>query len=70
MKTFIQLFIITLFLDVSSLTAFSQTAIPFDSALKDVGVAVSPSHLNFNVKPGESKTIEVKVTNETKSCNS
>ncbi|MEI6594664.1 MAG: hypothetical protein WCO28_03810 [Bacteroidota bacterium] len=67
MKTFIQLFIITLFLGVSSLTAFSQTAIPFDSALKDVGVAVSPSHLNFNVKPGESKTIEVKVTNETKS---
>lgn len=38
---------------------------PDTSALKDVGVAVSPSHLNFNLKPGESKTYEVKVTNET-----
>lgn len=36
-----------------------------DSTLKDVGVAVSPSHLNFNLKPNESKTYEVKVTNET-----
>lgn len=39
---------------------------PSDSALKDVGVAVSPSHLNFNLKPGESKSYEVKVTNETR----
>lgn len=36
-----------------------------DSTLKDVGVAVSPSHINFNLKPGETKTYEVKVTNET-----
>lgn len=39
--------------------------VPDSSALKDVGVAVSPSHINFNLKPGESKTYEVKVTNET-----
>lgn len=44
--------------------AFSQNQ-P-DSTLKDVGVAVSPSRVNFNLKPGESKTYEVKVTNETK----
>ena len=37
-----------------------------DTALKDVGVAVSPSHLNFNLKPGETKSYEVKVTNETR----
>jgi len=39
---------------------------PADSSLKDVGVAVTPSHLNFNLKPGESKTYEVTVTNETR----
>lgn len=44
-----------------ALSVFAQT----DSLLKDVGVAVSPSHINFNLKPGESKTFEVKVTNET-----
>lgn len=38
---------------------------PADSTLKDIGVAVTPSHLNFNLKPGETKTYEVKVTNET-----
>jgi hypothetical protein len=43
--------------------AFAQT--PTDTALKDIGVAVSPSHVNFNLKPGETKTYEVKVTNET-----
>ncbi len=35
-------------------------------SLKDVGVAVTPSHLNYNLKAGESKTQEVKITNETK----
>lgn len=46
---------------------FAQTnATEKDTALKDVGVAVSPSHINFNLKPGESKSIEVKVTNETR----
>jgi hypothetical protein len=43
-------------------TAWSQQN---DSTTKDVGVAVSPSHINFNLKPGETKTYDVKVTNET-----
>ena len=48
------------------LTGFFATAqTPADSTLKDIGVAVTPSHLNFNLKPGETKTYEVKVTNET-----
>jgi hypothetical protein len=50
----------TLFI-LFTIRVFAQT----DSLLKDVGVAVSPSHINFNLKPGESKTFEVKVTNET-----
>ncbi len=40
---------------------------PNDSTLRDVGVAVTPSHINFNLKPGETRTVEVKVTNETRS---
>jgi hypothetical protein len=66
MKTFRSL-IITILLFTVAKGVLSQNALPFDSALKDIGVAVSPSHINFNVKPGESKTIEVKITNETKS---
>lgn len=46
------------------LSLFSNAQVN-DSTLKDVGVAVSPSHINFNLKPNESKTYEVKVTNET-----
>lgn len=46
-----------------SLSALAQN--PADSALKDVGVAVTPAHVNFNLKPGQTKTYEVKVTNET-----
>jgi hypothetical protein len=53
--------IIALFFTLAVSAAKAQS----DSALKDVGVAVSPSHINFNLKPGESKTFEVKVTNET-----
>lgn len=55
-------FLSTLFL---STRLYPQTPVA-DSVFKDVGVAVSPSRVNFNVKPGESKTVEVKVTNETK----
>jgi hypothetical protein len=44
-------------------TANAQTA--DTSAAKDVGVAVSPSHINFNLKPGQTRTYDVKVTNET-----
>ncbi len=44
---------------------FALAQAPADSTLKDIGVAVTPSHLNFNLKPGEAKTYEVKVTNET-----
>lgn len=44
---------------------FTLAQTPADSTLKDVGVAVTPSHLNFNLKPGETRTYEVKVTNET-----
>lgn len=44
---------------------FAMAQTPADSTLKDVGVAVTPSHLNFNLKPGETRTYEVKVTNET-----
>jgi len=65
MKTIKVLILILLFTQTQKL--LSQTKAPFDSTFKDVGVAVSPSHLNFNVKPGESKTLEVTVTNETKS---
>lgn len=41
-----------------------------DSVFKDMGVAVTPSRLNFNLKPGASKTYEIKVTNDTKQINS
>jgi hypothetical protein len=62
MKTkFAILFISLAFLGIPILHAQA----PDSTSLKDVGVAVSPSHLNFNLKPGESKTYEVKVTNET-----
>lgn len=44
----------------------AQPKQPSDSALKDVGVALTPSHLNYNLKPGESRTYEVTVTNETR----
>ncbi|MFI5220862.1 MAG: hypothetical protein ACHQK8_00945 [Bacteroidia bacterium] len=40
--------------------------LPPDTSMKDIGVAVSPAHLTFNVKPGESKVQEVTVTNETR----
>lgn len=63
LKIFILFFTI---IELQSHNAFSQKAMPFDSALKDIGVAVSPSHINYRVKQGESKTIEVKVTNETR----
>jgi hypothetical protein len=46
-----------------SLSTLAQN--PVDSALKDVGVAVTPAHVNFNLKPGQTRTYEVKVTNET-----
>jgi hypothetical protein len=52
-----------LFLLTLSFGALAQTA---DTALLDVGVAVTPSHVNFNLKPGESKSYEIKVTNETR----
>lgn len=57
-KRFLLLFILSAIIQ----SVYAQN----DSALKDVGVAVSPSHLNYNLKPGETKTFEVKVTNETK----
>ncbi|MFN4235012.1 MAG: hypothetical protein ACK4IK_09435 [Bacteroidia bacterium] len=41
-----------------------------DSVFKDMGVAVTPSRLNFNLKPGATKTYEIKVTNDTKQINS
>ncbi len=41
-----------------------------DSLFKEMGVAVTPSRLNFNLKPGASKTYEIKVTNDTKQENS
>lgn len=41
-----------------------------DSVFKDMGVAVTPSRLNYNLKPGVSKTYEIKVTNDTKQINS
>lgn len=44
---------------------FAASAQDNDTLGKDVGVAVSPSHLTFNLKPGETKTMEVTVTNET-----
>ncbi len=53
-----------LLLGVTSL-AFAQ-ANKSDTLLSDVGVAVSPTRVNFNVKPGESKSYEVTITNETK----
>ena len=37
-----------------------------DTSIAGLGVAVSPSHLNFNLKPGQSKTQSVKITNDTK----
>jgi hypothetical protein len=45
---------------------FAKAQQPADTAaLKDVGVAVTPAHINYNLKPGQTQTIEVKVTNET-----
>lgn len=38
---------------------------PQDSAYKNMGVAVTPSHIYYNLKAGESKTYVVKVTNDT-----
>jgi hypothetical protein len=43
---------------------FAQS--PAKDSISDVGVAVSPAHLNFNLKPGESGKQEIKITNETK----
>ncbi len=57
----ISLLLIATFIPLTKISAQTKDT----AALKDVGVAVSPSHLNFNLKPGESKTYEVKVTNET-----
>lgn len=48
----------------------SNTVDTPDSLFKDMGVAVTPSRLNFNLKPGTSKTYEIKVTNDTKQDNS
>ncbi len=62
MKKTTLLMAITLIVFCLSKNAYSQT----DSTLKDIGVAVSPSHINFNIKSGESKTYEVTITNETK----
>jgi hypothetical protein len=62
MKKTTLLMAITLIVFCLSKKAYSQT----DSTLKDIGVAVSPSHINFNIKSGESKTYEVTITNETK----
>jgi hypothetical protein len=42
-----------------------RPAIP-DSAFEDLGVAVSPSSMHLNIKPGTSVTKEVKVRNDTK----
>lgn len=53
---------LALFLTTTIVYAQKQ---PSDSALKDVGVAVTPAHINYNLKPGQTKTVEVKVTNET-----
>jgi len=64
MKNLLSIFILLFFLQYS-LSGIAQTD-PSDTTLKDIGVAVSPSHLTFNVKPGESKSYEVVVTNETK----
>lgn len=51
-----------------SLLALAQQ--PADTSQRDIGVAVTPSHLNFNLKPGETRTYEIKVTNETKKSRS
>jgi len=37
-----------------------------DTSITDMGVAVTPSHVNFNLKPGASKTQIIKVTNDTR----
>ncbi|MFN7014572.1 MAG: FixG Ig-like domain-containing protein, partial [Bacteroidia bacterium] len=51
-------------------TPQSNTADTPDSLFKEMGVAVTPSRLNFNLKPGATKTYEIKVTNDTKQDNS
>lgn len=60
MKNLLLLFCFTLTYSI----VFGQDAA--DTTIKDVGVAVSPSHVNFNLKPGESKSYDVKITNETR----
>ncbi len=50
---------------------FSQQQRPSipDSAFQDMGVAVSPSSMHLNIKPGTSVTKEIKVINNTKKLN-
>ncbi|MFA6923980.1 MAG: DUF916 domain-containing protein [Bacteroidales bacterium] len=40
-----------------------------DTLYKNMGVAVSPAHLNFSLRPGASKTQQIKITNDTKKKN-
>jgi P pilus assembly chaperone PapD len=54
----------------SSKVPSSNTADTPDSLFKEMGVSVTPSRLNFNLKPGATKTYEIKVTNDTKQDNS
>jgi hypothetical protein len=61
----ITLAILPLLLCLISNKIWSQAPNKSDST-KDIGVAVTPAHLNYNLKTGESKTYEIKVTNETK----
>lgn len=56
---------------ISKLVTFDKAAASVkDSALSDVGVAVTPSSLRFSAKPGATITKEVKITNDTKKAHS
>lgn len=65
------LFLICLFLFTTSLFGQNDSikkprpVIP-DSAFEDMGVAVSPSSMHLNIKPGNSVMKEIKVNNATK----
>ncbi|MCX7861705.1 MAG: DUF916 domain-containing protein [Bacteroidales bacterium] len=60
-KCLTMLFLLT----VIVVTAQQRPSIP-DSAFQDMGVAVSPSSMHLNIKPGTSVTKEIKVKNDTK----
>lgn len=56
---------------ILNIRLFSGNLVYSDSlkkdSLKDIGVSVSPSHVNFTAKPGETKTQEIRINNETSS---